>query len=67
MPASKAQMKANNKYNRKTYATITVRSKKADNLAEQIDQAATAAGVSKATWILTAITHELERQAKPEE
>ena len=67
MPASKAHMKATNKYNQKAYCTVSVRVKRTDGIWDKITQAAADAGVSKATWIYNALSHELERQAKESE
>lgn len=60
MPASKAQIKANYRYNHKEYDQITFRARKGLNLPARIDHVAGAADISKASWLLDAVLAKLK-------
>lgn len=57
--STKARIKANNKYNIKTYEIITFRAKKSLQLNKLLDIAAQKAGKSKAQYIYDAIIKQL--------
>ena len=58
--ASEARLRANARYNAKTYDVITIRALKGEAITDRIEQAAARASVSKNKYILDAIRARLD-------
>lgn len=62
MPIPRSKIAATQRYNTKAYDQVTLRTRKAENFPALIDQAAAAAGKSKAAWLHDVITAALIAQ-----
>ena len=64
MPASEARIRANNKYNAKTYSNISIRIRKDHDIVDLdiLRQAADKSGESLNTYILNAIADRMEAE-----
>ena len=66
MPASKAKIAANTRYNVKAYETLSIRVRKDANLNDRIDQAIQSGKAkSKADFVIQAVLDRLERGDQP--
>lgn len=61
MPASEAKIRANARYNNKTYDVVQIRVLKTERINERIALAASRTNTSKAAYILAAIKTQLSK------
>ena len=61
MPASEAKIRANARYNNKTYDVVQIRVLKTEHINDLIDMAASRSNTSKAAYILAAIKQQLAK------
>ena len=61
MPASEAKIRANARYNNKTYDVVQIRVLKTERINDLVDMAASRSNTSKASYILAAIKQQLAK------
>ena len=61
MPASEAKIRANARYNNKTYDVVQIRVLKTERINDLVDLAASRSNTSKAAYILAAIKTQLAK------
>lgn len=61
MPASEAKIRANARYNNKTYDVVQIRVLKSEHINDLVDLAASRSNTSKAAYILAAIKTQLAK------